>query len=85
LPSASTTAGGEGQPGPHRDLRGIAVVLFAVAVAGGEEGAGNRVVSLDGRLSPRTLPRRELAPVAVELAGRLRTADGALPPRVTRL
>ena len=73
--------------------RAVAVAIFAalivglavVAMAGGEEvQRGNLIVSLDGSLSPLALPRHERAPVAVELAGRLRTTDGTLPPRVTR-
>ncbi len=60
-------------------------VLSGVTVAGGEEvQRGNLVVSLDGELSPLTLPRHEPAPVAVELSGRLRTTDGAPPPQVSR-
>jgi hypothetical protein len=64
----------------------LLVVLSGVTVAGGEEvQRGDLIVSLDGQLSPRTLPRHEQAPVAVELAGRLRTTDGALPPQVSTL
>lgn len=61
------------------------VVLAVVTSAGGEEvQRGDLIVSLDGSLSPRILPRHERAPVAVELAGRLRTTDGSLPPQVSR-
>jgi hypothetical protein len=63
----------------------LLVVLSAVTVAGGEEvQRGDLIVSLDGSLSPLTLPRHERAPVAVELAGRLRTTDGTPPPQVSR-
>jgi hypothetical protein len=63
----------------------LAAVLAAVGVAGGEEvQRGDLIVSLDGELSPLTLPRHEQAPVAVELSGRLRTTDGAPPPQVSR-
>jgi hypothetical protein len=63
----------------------LAALSAAVGVAGGEEvQRGDLIVSLDGELSPLTLPRHELAPVAVELSGRLRTTDGAPPPQVSR-
>jgi len=43
---------------------------------------GNLIVSLDGGLAPLALPRDRRAPVAVHLAGGLRTADDSLLPRV---
>jgi hypothetical protein len=46
---------------------------------------GNLIVSLDGRLTPLRLPRDRPAPVAVRLEGGLRTDDGSLLPRVTRV
>jgi hypothetical protein len=46
---------------------------------------GNLIVSLDGGLSPLKLPRDHPAPVSVRLVGGLRTADGTLLPRVTRM
>jgi hypothetical protein len=46
---------------------------------------GNLIVFLDGGLAPLALPRDRPAPVAVHLEGGLRTADGSLLPRVTRI
>lgn len=46
---------------------------------------GTLVSSLQGELRPLALPRDHLAPVAVHLEARLRTSDGSLLPRVTRL
>jgi hypothetical protein len=43
---------------------------------------GNLVVSLNGGISPRKLPRNERAPVAVRLAGHVVTSDRAPLPRV---
>ena len=66
-------------------LVAIAAAFLGVTAAGGEEvQRGDLIVSLDGGLSPLTLPRHEQAPVAVELSGRLRTTDGSLPPQVNR-
>lgn len=65
----------------------LVAVLAAIATWGGaargersqEDGV---VVSLNGGISPRELPRDEPAPVAVRLAGRVITADDAPLPRV---
>jgi hypothetical protein len=73
--------------------RALAALLIAVLVgalaastAGGERTQdGHLIVSLDGGLAPLALPREHPAPVAVRLAGGLRTTDGSLLPRVTRV
>ena len=62
-------------------------VLAAIAIWGGAaEGErsqkDNVIVSLNGGISPRELPRNEPAPVAVRLAGRVLTSDRAPLPRV---
>lgn len=46
---------------------------------------GTLISALKGELRPLTLPRDRLAPIAVHLEARLRTEDGSLLPRVTRL
>jgi hypothetical protein len=76
-------------------VRRLLGVLAAVLLLLGGLGAGlahgersqqgNLIVSLDGGLSPLTLPRDRAAPVAVHLDGGLQTADGSLLPRVTRI
>ncbi|HET7590854.1 MAG TPA: hypothetical protein VFK14_11820 [Solirubrobacterales bacterium] len=54
--------------------------------ASGEQTQRGQLISaLGGELRPLALPRDHPAPVAVHLEGRLRTADGSLLPRVTRL
>jgi hypothetical protein len=56
------------------------------AVATGERfQSGHLIVSLDGRLSPRKLPRHRLAPVAIRLEGGLSKDDGTPLPRVRKL
>jgi hypothetical protein len=68
-------------------LAALALLCGVLAtVAHGERTQyGNLVVSLDGGLSPLRLPRDRPAPVAVKLAGGLRTTDGSNLPRVTRI
>jgi hypothetical protein len=46
---------------------------------------GNLIVSLNGSIDPRKLPRDRPAPVALSLAGEIRTADGSPLPRVRRI
>jgi hypothetical protein len=46
---------------------------------------GNLQLALSGSLSPRALPRRGAAPVAVSLAGQVSTTDGSMLPQLERL
>lgn len=70
-------------------LAGLAVVACLGAgvgpTAAEQTQEGALISSLGGELRPLTLPRDRLAPVAVHLEGRLRTSDGSLLPRVTKL
>lgn len=64
------------------------LLLFGLAgsAARGERTQhGNLIVSLDGGLSPLSLPRDRPAPVSVVLDGGLRSTDGSTLPRVTRI
>jgi hypothetical protein len=57
--------------------------VLGVALARGERTQKeNLIVSLSGGISPRKLPRHHSAPVAIELAGGVRTSDGSPLPRV---
>ena len=71
--------------GAGRSLRRSPCAAPAPARAASAPSSGNLIVSLDGGLSPLKLPRDRPAPVAVHLEGGLRTADGSLLPRVTRI
>lgn len=58
-------------------------LLIAVADAPAERSqSGDLVVSLNGGLSPRGLPRDHRAPVALRLSGRVQTTDRSVTPRV---
>jgi len=79
----------------HRPLVGaVAVALLGAAIlalghlgraAGEQTQRGDLVSALKGELRPLALPRDHPAPVGVHLEARLRTDDGSLLPRVTRL
>jgi hypothetical protein len=59
-----------------------ALALFAARAAAERTQDGNLIVSLNGGISPRALPRHRAAPVAVHLAGRVLTSDQTPLPRV---
>lgn len=60
--------------------------VLGVGLADGERAQrGDLIVSLDGEITPLRLPRDRRAPVAVHVDAGLRTADGSLLPRVTRI
>jgi hypothetical protein len=61
--------------------------LAVLGVLGGTAGAeraqdGNLIVTLNGGITPRKLPRHQTVPVAVHLAGRVLTSDNSPLPRV---
>jgi hypothetical protein len=65
----------------------VLAVLATLTVQGGLAGAertqrGNLIVSLNGGITPRKLPRDRPAPVAVHLSGRVLTTDRTPLPRV---
>ena len=70
-----------------------ALLLALLALAGptaGEVGAERSggagvIVSLDGAISPRRLPRDRPAPVSLTLAGSVSATAGAQPPQLSRI
>jgi hypothetical protein len=46
---------------------------------------GDLLVSVNGKLSPKALPRRGTAPVSVSVAGAVSTTDGTSPPQLQRM
>jgi hypothetical protein len=46
---------------------------------------GNLVVSIEGQISPRALPRHEPAPISLSVSGSLKTADATHPPALKTL
>ncbi len=58
------------------------LALFAVQAAAERSQQGNLIVTLDGGITPKSLPRDRRAPVAVHLLGGVHTTDGSPIPRV---
>ena len=64
-------------------LSAFAALALLSGTAGAERAQdGNLIVTLNGGISPRKLPRNESVPVAVHLAGRVLTSDSSPLPRV---
>ncbi|MFL5872256.1 MAG: hypothetical protein ACJ75T_02115 [Solirubrobacterales bacterium] len=69
-------------------LGALLAVLACVAagpVGAERTGGGGVVVSFDGSISPRSLPRHRPVPISVTLEGTVRAERGAEPPRLRRL
>jgi hypothetical protein len=64
-------------------LGGVLVIAGSTSTSVAERTQeGNVIVSLNGGINPRKLPRHSPAPVTVHLAGRVSTSDGSPLPRV---
>lgn len=58
----------------------VAALSAAVTAQAEVEQEGNLIVSFDGGIAPKTLPREGTAPVAVSIETAVRASDGADPP-----
>jgi hypothetical protein len=71
-----------------KPLLTAALVLLAVVAgpaAAEQIGRPDVVVSFDGKISPRDLPRHRPVPVSLELSGTVRGPAGAPPPQLQRI
>lgn len=70
-------------------LTAAAIALLLSVLAGVAQaelvGEGNLRVSFQSKLSPKALPRVGDAPIAVSVAGRIKTTDGTTPPALRSL
>lgn len=67
----------------------VIACLSALALATTSHGEvvreGNLQGSFNGGISPQRLPRTELAPVAVQMGGKISTLDRSVPPKLERI
>ena len=65
----------------------LVLVLAALAASAGAEvfETGSLVVTLEGKATPRALPRDGAAPIAVTMSADLSTLDGSQPPALSRV
>lgn len=66
-------------------ITALTLVLLTGPAGAERSQQGNLIVSLDGGISPRKLPRDRRAPVAVHLIGGISTSDRSPLPRVNKL
>jgi hypothetical protein len=76
----------------RRSALGLAIaalplmVVLGPSLAQGEQvQRGNVIVSINGGIAPLKLPRDRAAPVAIQLEGGVRSADGSPVPRVRKV
>jgi hypothetical protein len=62
------------------------IALSAAAIAAAEKPttvrAGNLVVTINGGVTPKALPKDKLAPITLNLSGKIANADGSHPPAI---
>lgn len=46
---------------------------------------GNIRISFHGNIAPQKLPRKDLAPVSVQMGAKIKTVDGEKPPRLSKI
>jgi len=63
----------------------LTALAFATSSSGEVVREGNLQGSFNGGISPRSLPRTELAPVAVTMGGKIATTDRTTPPKLERI
>jgi hypothetical protein len=69
-------------------LTAVLTLCVAVAVASAEIGTskdGSLRISFHGGIAPVKLPRKELAPVGVQMGAKIKTTDGTQPPRLSKI
>ncbi len=63
-----------------------ALSLLGATVASGEQAkSGNILINFHGSISPVKLPRKDMAPVGVQMGAKIKTEDGKDPPRLTKI
>jgi hypothetical protein len=66
---------------------GALVALSAVGIASAEKPvvveAGNLKLTFNGGFTPKVLPKKAFAPIALNVSGKIQTKDGSQPPPLT--
>jgi hypothetical protein len=69
-------------------LCAVAVLCF-VAVAAAEAPttvrAGNLILTINGGVTPKALPKKTFAPITLNVSGKIASADGSHPPALTEV
>jgi hypothetical protein len=63
----------------------LAGFVFGTTALGQTVRAGNLIVTIEGGITPRKLPKKTPAPITLSVSGSLKTADGTHPPALKTL
>jgi hypothetical protein len=64
----------------------VALSLLAASIASGEIASKGVIqISFHGSIAPVKLPRKEMAPVGVQMGAKIKTTDGSKPPRLSEI
>lgn len=63
----------------------IAVVALISSATAQTVRSGNLVVTIEGDIAPKALPKREMAPISLSVQGLLETADQSHPPVIDQI
>jgi hypothetical protein len=66
-------------------LSAVAVAALVAGASGTTVTAGNLVITADGGVSPKALPKNKLAPITLNLEGTIKTNDGSHVPALKTL
>lgn len=68
---------------------GALIALTIAAVAAAEKAttvrAGNLVLTINGGVTPKALPKKTFAPISLKVSGKIANADGTQPPPLTEV
>jgi hypothetical protein len=80
------------KPGAKRwaaPVAGALIALSVTAIAAAEKPTtvrdGNLVLTINGGVTPKALPKKTLAPIALDVEGEIASADGSHPPALREL
>jgi hypothetical protein len=63
----------------------VALLALGASAQAEQDQSGNLLASFHGGIAPLKLPRSELAPVTVQMGGKIKTTDKAAPPKLEQI
>jgi hypothetical protein len=63
----------------------VTLALASIAGASTTVRVGDLVLVIDGKVTPKALPKKTLAPIALDVEGAISKADGSHPPALTEV
>src|ERR1700712_3580665 len=63
----------------------VALLALVASAQAEQDQSGNIIASFHGGIAPLKLPRDELAPVTVQMGGKIKTTDKSAPPKLEQI